>query len=141
MPLPDDVQLCPYCGKEIKAVAVKCRYCGEFLDDNDVEDEALQRQSKEDAEKAVKWLIPIGRSGWAVASGYLGLLSCFPFVGLLFGIAAVITGILALRHARKNPKMGGRGRAIFGIILGIVGIIFWGVGTVALIQNYLTSRK
>lgn len=28
----EDTKKCPYCGKEIKAIAKKCRYCGEWLD-------------------------------------------------------------------------------------------------------------
>lgn len=138
MPDSEDTKTCPYCGKVIKAVAIKCRFCGEFLDDDDDEIKPVRRRGDEGA---VKWLIPIGRSGWAVASGYLGLLSCFPFVGLVFGILAVISGILALRHSKRNPKMGGKGRAIFGIIVGSLAGLGNGVLVGSLIYAYLTGWK
>jgi hypothetical protein len=138
MPPSEDTKRCPYCGNEIKAVAIKCRFCGEFLD----EDEGLpHRGGDASGEEAVKWLIPIGRSGWAVASGYLGLLACFPYVGLLFGILAVVTGILAFRHARKNPKMGGKGRAIFGIVAGSLAGLGNGVLVGVTLYGYLSGWK
>jgi serine/threonine protein kinase len=32
----DDVKVCPYCGEEIKTIAVKCRFCGSMLGDTTV---------------------------------------------------------------------------------------------------------
>ena len=29
-----DTKICPYCGEEIKAVAKKCRFCGQWLDED-----------------------------------------------------------------------------------------------------------
>jgi hypothetical protein len=61
-------------------------------------------------------LLPVGRSGWAIASGYLGLLS----VLCVFAPFALLTGILAVMEIKRNPKKHGMGRAIFGIIMGTI---------------------
>jgi uncharacterized RDD family membrane protein YckC len=60
------------------------------------------------------WLLPTGRSGWAIAAGYLGLFSLL-LVPAPFALGA---GVLGLRDIRRNPRLGGRGRAIFGIVMG-----------------------
>ena len=75
----------------------------------------------------IRLLVPIGLSGWAIASGYLGLISvlCIP------APLALITGILAIREMRRNPKKHGRGRAIFGIIMGSVGTVVLLISLVA----------
>jgi hypothetical protein len=85
----------------------------------------------------MRMLIPVGRSGWAIASGYLGLLAVFPFIGALFGIGAVITGIVAINDIKRNPERHGMGRAIFGIIMGTLFGLAWVIGFVA----YVAARK
>lgn len=59
-------------------------------------------------------VIPIGRSGWAIAAGYLGLLSLLVIPAPL----AVVCGVLAIKDINKNPEKIGLGRAWFGIIAG-----------------------
>ena len=66
-------------------------------------------------------VVPIGRSGWAIAAGYLGLLSMIPYVGFL----AILFGVLAIRDINKNPAKIGLGRAWFGIIAGGLSLIIW----------------
>src|SRR6516165_5801187 len=89
---------CPFCGQLIERSARRCRHCGEYLDELDEEGEL--RRPAGGTDPVLKWVVPVDRSGWAIAAGYLGLLSCFPFVGLLCGIGAVVTGWLALREIR-----------------------------------------
>src|SRR5215203_3119045 len=64
----------------------------------------------------IRMLIPVGLTGWAIASGYLGLIS----VLLIPAPFAVLTGIVAIREMRRNPKKHGMGRAIFGIVMGTI---------------------
>ena len=66
----------------------------------------------------MRMLLPVGRSGWAIAAGYLGLFAVIP----IFAPLALIIGLIAVRDIRKNqmppnPKHG-MGRAVFGIIMG-----------------------
>jgi uncharacterized RDD family membrane protein YckC len=63
---------------------------------------------------AEKWLIPTNRSGWCIAAGYLGLFAIL----MLPAPIALAAGIIGLRDVRRNPGLGGRGRAWFGIIMG-----------------------
>ena len=59
-------------------------------------------------------LLPVGRSGWAIAAGYLGLLSPL----LIFAPFALLTGIVAVWDMRRHPEKHGMGRAILGIVMG-----------------------
>lgn len=64
----------------------------------------------------------------AVMSLILGILGCIPVVT---SIAAVICGIVGIKKT-SNPLVGGRGLAITGLILGLLGIAGWALfgGTV-----------
>lgn len=68
---------------------------------------------------AVRLLLPVGRSGWAIAAGYLGLFS----VLLVFAPFAIVCGVLAIFDLKKNPKKCGMGRAVFGIVMGVLGTV------------------
>lgn len=75
----------------------------------------------------IRMLIPVGRSGWAIASGYLGLFS----VLIVPAPLALITGLIAIWDIRTHEHRHGFGRAIFGIIAGAAGTIamlVFGVG-------------
>ena len=64
----------------------------------------------------VRMLIPVGRSVWAILAGYFGLFAvlCVP------APLAILFGILGIRSIRNNPKLGGMGRCIFGIVMGSI---------------------
>ena len=61
-------------------------------------------------EPGIRWILPIGTSGWAIAAGYLGLFSliCFP------APLAILCSLIAIWHLRRNPRLSGWGRAILG---------------------------
>jgi hypothetical protein len=63
---------------------------------------------------AIRMLLPVGRSGWAIAAGYCGLFSLIP----CFAPIALVVSIIAAVHLKKNPKLHGWGRTIFGLVMG-----------------------
>ncbi len=60
----------------------------------------------------------------ALVTGILGLLgNCFCFGGLLSPVAIVVGWIGKNRADRSDGRVGGRGMAVAGIVLGIVGTV------------------
>jgi hypothetical protein len=79
----------------------------------------------------MRWVLPVGQSLWAIAAGYLGLFSliCLP------APLAVLCSIMAIRDLRRNPKLSGWGRAIFGLVLGILGTMGLALGVITALAS------
>jgi len=70
---------------------------------------------------AMRWLLPVGRSGFAIAAGYLALCAFIPFAGAL----ALVFAALAIRDLRRHPEKSGWGRVIFALVVGSVSTFFY----------------
>jgi hypothetical protein len=80
-------------------------------------------------------LLPVGRSGYAIAAGYAGLFAVIPF----FAPVALVLGILAVRRIKQNPKLHGMGRAVFGLVMGILGTIVLAFMVVAIVAQSIDA--
>ena len=87
--------------------------CEEPPDDDALESERLGDSAM------MRALLPVGRSWWAIAAGYLGLGAIVLYPAPL----ALLAGIIALFDIRHHPERHGMGRALFGIIAGAVGSV------------------
>ena len=76
------------------------------------------KSSESDA--AMRILLPVNRSGYAIAAGYLGLISIL----LIPAPFALLFGFLGLRDIKNNDVKHGMGRAVFGIAMGAIFSIF-----------------
>lgn len=76
-----------------------------------------------DEDIGMRFLVPVGRSGWAIAAGYLGLFSMILFPAPI----AVIVSVIAIRNIRacraQNKTVHGIGRAYFGLGMGVLGTV------------------
>jgi hypothetical protein len=92
--------------------------------------------------EAADFLVPVNVSGWALASCYLGLIGfCLPFVGIPFGIVAIIFGILAFQRQKSRSvtygQVTGNIRAVIGLILGSLAVVGWSLLLVLLATGAL----
>lgn len=123
---------CPKCGTENQNNAYRCVSCQAIIQIEPIPlaGYASAAQPIED-DPALKYILPVGRSGLAVAAGYAGLFSAV----LVFAPLAILLGILALKDIKKNPKKMGKGRAVFGLVMGILGTIGLVIVAIALIAD------
>lgn len=113
---------CPSCGAEVADNARFCVKCGTPL----VSQAVIPGQPESDP--ILQWILPVGRSGFAIAAGYLALFCPAMIVPLvceaplvvifLIPVLALVFGLLALFDIKKHPDKAGRGRAWFGIVVG-----------------------
>lgn len=106
---------CPACDAPNPPEAVRCEACGEKLSRR-----PLRRQADDGA---LSTLIPY-RNPKALAGYYLGIFSLIPVLGVFLAIAAIILGILGLRHSAAHPEAKGTAHAIIGLVLGILSLFF-----------------
>ena len=80
----------------------------------------------------LRMLLPVGRSGLAIAAGYLGLVS----LGIWpLGLVAVPISIWAMSDLKNHPDKHGMGRAVFGLICGVLGLVVTAIAAVSIWQG------
>ena len=78
----------------------------------------INKRSTKSSESDVtmRILLPVNRSGYSIAAGYLGLISIL----LIPAPFALLFGLLGVRDIKSNSDKQGMGRAIFGIAMGAI---------------------
>jgi Domain of unknown function (DUF4190)/zinc-ribbon domain len=112
--------LCTKCGTQIPDRAVVCVNCGATTESG------VARTVSAKSSGALRMVIPIGRSGYAIAAGYIGLFS----VLVIPAPFAIIFGFLALKDIKRHPEKTGKGRAWFAIVMGILVVLLVAVAAI-----------
>jgi Domain of unknown function (DUF4190)/Toastrack DUF4097 len=110
---------CSQCGKEISPQDAFCRRCGAKVEAETPTAPALMPPHAFPPEPASSYPKP---SGLAIAALVLGILSfmCLPILG---AVLAIVFGLLARGDIKRSQgRLGGRGLAVAGIILGSVNL-------------------
>lgn len=81
--------------------------------------------------------ICIPKNNWALAAYYLGIFCFIPCFGHLMAPAALVMGIIGIRHANAHPEARGKGHSWVGIIMGgLFTLIWWSITLLAIIGAF-----
>ncbi len=111
----EEMKACPFCAEKIKKSAVKCRYCGQILD-----------QSLKSTIEAGQPKGEVKDANDALIYSIIGFF-CF---GVVLGPIAISKANKALNLIKSDPGYTGKGKAQAGLIIGIIDIVFWVFGLI-----------
>ncbi len=77
----------------------------------------------------------------ALIAYYLGIASGLPLIGLPFGIAAFVLGILGLKDRKANPLIKGSIHAWVGIGCGGIFMLLWGAAIVSVAISWIAQAR
>ena len=107
-------KLCPYCGEEVSLKALKCKHCGEWLDETPYREESVSQP------QVIVQQIERKTNGSGTAGFVIALISAIvfwlPFVSQILWVFGLIFSFIGLF---KRP----RGLAIAGFIISFVNLI------------------
>jgi len=161
-----DTRPCPFCGELIKVAAVKCRFCGEFLDKSlplaQPDEDEPQSETKTSVDQVLFWILPVGRNFFAIAASYFGFLALVPYSMIAFalfpsearretqrmvmllglglncilGFLAMALGVIGVVLVLQGYKRG-LPRSIIGIICGLAGVGVYSLFVLWFIRTYI----
>ena len=103
------------CGSEIDGGEEACGGCGASVGRNESGESARLGDNA-----GIRMLLPVGRSPWAIAAGYLGIFSVLVVPAPLALIISIVA-IIDIFKSRKSPSpKHGLVRAVFGLVMGLV---------------------
>jgi Domain of unknown function (DUF4190) len=123
---------CRQCGLYLGETATTCGRCGWAYGQQSPSAGAMPPPRQDIGQDAgMRLLLPVGRSGWAIAAGYAGLFAFIVFPAPL----ALLFGIIAVQDIKKHPEKHGMGRAVFGIVAGAIGTLILVAGALAIMMH------
>lgn len=116
-----DMKNCPMCGGEVRAAAVKCRYCGERLGGARPATRPRSRRRSSVPQTSGTATAAIITGAVGLATSLMSLCCFFGLVSLPCSIAAVVLGFVSLPKINAGEAEG-KGLAIAGLVMGFVGL-------------------
>lgn len=108
---------CHFCGEQVLGTAIKCKHCGEFL--NQIPPVMYKRGNYRNANYNVKTRSQ--SCSLAIIAFILSLISIF--TGFTF-IPGIICGHLAIAQCNRDPSLSGRGFAVASLVIGYIILVF-----------------